>query len=140
MAPPPAATMGRMGVPPVASSAFLSPSIVEADRGALPAASGVGPIRFMSKYLSKSRTKRLPLTTKKAGKGFYKGNGATKEGHRIKGGKFRLDPEKMLQLMIPDLEGFKLKPYIASGVPRTAPENRPPPPGPGAPPQQIPLS
>ncbi len=33
-----------------------------------------------SKYISKSRTKRLPLTTKRAGKGFYKGNGARKEG------------------------------------------------------------
>jgi hypothetical protein len=34
-----------------------------------------------SKYISKSRTKRLPLTTKRAGKGFYKGNGARKEGY-----------------------------------------------------------
>ena len=34
-----------------------------------------------SKYISKSRKKRLPLTTKRAGKGFYKGNGGRKEGH-----------------------------------------------------------
>lgn len=33
-----------------------------------------------SKYISKSRAKRLPLTTKRAGKGYYKGNGARKEG------------------------------------------------------------
>ena len=34
-----------------------------------------------SKYISKSRKKRLPLTTKRAGKGFYKGNRGRKEGH-----------------------------------------------------------
>ena len=34
----------------------------------------------MSKYISKARTKRLPLTAKRVGKGFYKGNGARKEG------------------------------------------------------------
>lgn len=34
-----------------------------------------------SKYISKARAKRLPLTTKKAGKGYYKGNGSRKEGY-----------------------------------------------------------
>lgn len=38
------------------------------------------PLR-LSKFISKSRAKRLPLTTKRAGKGFYKGNRARKEGH-----------------------------------------------------------
>lgn len=38
-------------------------------------------VSHFSKYISKSRTKRLPLTTKRAGKGFYKGNGARKEGY-----------------------------------------------------------
>jgi hypothetical protein len=33
------------------------------------------------KYISNARAKRQPLTTKRAGKGFYKGNGARKEGH-----------------------------------------------------------
>jgi hypothetical protein len=37
-------------------------------------------VAFFSKYISKSRAKRLPLTTKRAGKGYYKGNGARKEG------------------------------------------------------------
>jgi len=37
-------------------------------------------IAHFSKYISKSRTKRLPLTTKRAGKGYYKGNGSRKEG------------------------------------------------------------
>ena len=33
-----------------------------------------------SKYISKSRAKRQPLNTKRAGKGYYKGNGCRKEG------------------------------------------------------------
>ena len=37
-------------------------------------------IAEFSKYISKSRTKRLPLTTKRVGKGYNKGNGARKEG------------------------------------------------------------
>lgn len=45
----------------------------------------------MSKYISKSRAKRLPLTTKRAGKGFYKGNRSRKEGWLDNRGKFSLD-------------------------------------------------
>mmetsp|Transcript_6217 Transcript_6217/g.9698 ORF Transcript_6217/g.9698 Transcript_6217/m.9698 type:complete len:151 (+) Transcript_6217:109-561(+) len=80
--------------------------------------------RFMSKYLTKSATKRLPLNAKKAKKGYYKGNGATKEGRLTSKGKFIADPMKKLQLVVPDLEGFKLKPYIASAVSKLPPEQR----------------
>jgi hypothetical protein len=64
--------------------------------------------RFMSKYLSKSATKRLPLTTKKAGKGYYKGKGGTKEGRLTSKGRFIVDPAKRLELIVPELEGFKV--------------------------------
>ena len=37
-------------------------------------------IASFSKFISKSRAKRLPLTTKKVKKGYYKGNGCRKEG------------------------------------------------------------
>ena len=67
--------------------------------------------RFMSKYLSKAATKRLPLTTKKAGKGYYKGKGGTTEGHFGKGGRFVRDKTKMLELVVPNLEGFKVRTY-----------------------------
>ena len=33
-----------------------------------------------SKFIPKARAKRLPLTTKRAGKGYYKGNRTRKEG------------------------------------------------------------
>ena len=62
----------------------------------------------MSKYLSKAATKRLPLTTKRAGKGYYKGKGGTKEGRLTSKGKFIVDPKKRLELVVPDLTGFKV--------------------------------
>ena len=80
--------------------------------------------RSMSKYLSKAATKRLPLTTKKAGKGYSKGNRATKEGRLTSKGKFIVDPLKRVELVVPNLLGFKLKPYIAASASRFAPEDR----------------
>ena len=38
-------------------------------------------IANFSKFISRARKKRLPLTTKRAGKGYYKGNRTRKEGH-----------------------------------------------------------
>jgi len=78
----------------------------------------------MSKFLSRSAKRRLPLTTKRARKGFYKGNRATKEGTLTSKGKFISDPDKMLQLIVPDLTGFKLKPYIANTASKLPPEKR----------------
>lgn len=75
--------------------------------------------RYMSKYLSKAATKRLPLTTKRAGKGYYKGKGCTSEGRLTSKGKFIANPLKKLQLIVPsmaDMVGFSLKPYIARSV------------------------
>lgn len=80
--------------------------------------------RQMSKYLSKSATKRLPLNTKRAKKGYYKGKGCTSEGRLTSKGKFIADPLKKLQLIVPDLTGFKLKPYIAKTISKIPPENR----------------
>jgi Mitochondrial ribosomal protein L27 len=49
------------------------------------------------------------LTTKRARKGFYKGKGSTKEGFLTSTGKFVLDPLRRLQLVVPDLAGFKVR-------------------------------
>jgi hypothetical protein len=62
--------------------------------------------RSMSKYLTKSAAKRLPLNTKRAGKGYYKGKGGTKEGKLNSKAKFIVNPKKRLELIVPDLEGF----------------------------------
>jgi len=63
----------------------------------------------MSKYLPKSAAKRLPLTTKRARKGYYKGKGGTRQGtHTGKAGAYVLDKNLMLELVVPDMEGFKV--------------------------------
>ena len=80
-------------------------------------------IRCFSKFISKSARKRLPLTAKRAKKGYVKGKGSTTEG-RHKGGRYIMDPKKMLKLIIPDLTNFNLKPYIAASVSKLPPENR----------------
>lgn len=78
--------------------------------------------RYMSKYLSKSATKRLGLNTKRAKKGYYKGKGSTSEGRLTSKGKFIANPLKKLQLIVPDLTGFSLKPYIGRTVSRAPPK------------------
>ena len=79
--------------------------------------------RHFSKYMSKAARKRMPLTTKRASRGgYYKGKGGTKEGHLTSTGKFVVNPLKRLELIIPDLTGFQLKPYIAASVPKYPPE------------------
>ncbi|OEU16686.1 hypothetical protein FRACYDRAFT_275431 [Fragilariopsis cylindrus CCMP1102] len=66
----------------------------------------------------------MPLTTKRAGKGFYKGKGGTKEGRLNSKAKFITDPRKQVELIVPDLEGFTLKAYIARTASKFAPELR----------------
>jgi hypothetical protein len=89
------------------------------------------------RVLSRAKTKRLPLTTKKAHKGYYKGNGARKEGRiTSKGiddnifpltsfltfyiilGKFLRVRAMCTELIVPDLTDFPLKPYIGAGAKR----------------------
>jgi hypothetical protein len=66
-----------------------------------------------SKYLSKARTKRLPLTTKRAGKGYYKGNRSRKEGFITSKAKFIKVHDMCTELVVPDFSNFTLKPYVA---------------------------
>ena len=81
--------------------------------------------RFMSKYVSRSMKKNLPLTTKRARKGFYKGKGCTTEGRLNSLGRFIVNPLKRLQLVVPSgLSDCRLKPYIASTASRFPPEER----------------
>jgi len=66
-------------------------------------------VREMSKYLSRAAKKRIPLNAKFAGKGFYKGKGATKQGtFSGRAGRFVLDRDLLLDLVVPDLTNFKV--------------------------------
>mmetsp|Transcript_1277 Transcript_1277/g.3870 ORF Transcript_1277/g.3870 Transcript_1277/m.3870 type:complete len:123 (+) Transcript_1277:147-515(+) len=75
-------------------------------------------VRHMSKYLSKAQTKRQPLNTKWAKKGYVKGKGARSTGHHTSKGKYVIDKNKLVELIVPDLHDFKLKPYVARSVRR----------------------
>ena len=71
-----------------------------------------------SKYISKARAKRQPLTTKRAGKGYYKGKGARKEGHITSKARFIKDLRRCTELVVPDLKNCTLKPYVGPGAKR----------------------
>ncbi|CAK6433449.1 unnamed protein product [Pipistrellus nathusii] len=55
--------------------------------------------------MSKWTSKRGPRT-------FYKSRGAKGTGYLVRGGKFLLVKEQVPELVVPDLTGFKLKPYV----------------------------
>lgn len=57
------------------------------------------------------------LTSKLGPKDYYKGKGAQPTGVHTRKGGFRVQPEKAPDFVVPDLTGFKLKPYVAYEVP-----------------------
>ncbi|KAI9917731.1 hypothetical protein PsorP6_012389 [Peronosclerospora sorghi] len=63
-----------------------------------------------------------PLTSKRANRRFYKGNGCRNEGKHAKRGRYVVDPDKLLQLEVPDLTGFKLKAYVSPLTPNRRPQ------------------
>jgi len=79
----------------------------------------------LSKFLGKTATKHLALTTKKAKKGYVKGiTGMTKEGVNTSRGTYRMDRAKMLTIVKPDedhAKTFKLKAYVGASVPSSTP-------------------
>ena len=70
-----------------------------------------GPVRH--KHFVKRR--RTQLTGKTGPKGFYKGKGVPSVGRPSKKGVFRVNPAKLPDYTVPDLEGFTLKPYVQRG-------------------------
>jgi len=74
--------------------------------------------RAFSKYLPRARAKRLPLTPKRAGKGYAKGSGARPTGRRTRAGRFVVDAARAVRLVAPAPGGRALGPYVARAVPR----------------------
>eukprot|EP00968_Pinguiococcus_pyrenoidosus_P022428 scaffold3226_cov251-Pinguiococcus_pyrenoidosus.AAC.11 len=75
-----------------------------------------------TKYTSRSKGKRKMLTHRYSKKGYYKGTGARIVGRLTSKAQFIPDPEKHLELIVPELEGFVLKPYVVASVGKTPPE------------------
>uniref|UniRef100_A0A7S2RFS1 39S ribosomal protein L41, mitochondrial n=1 Tax=Rhizochromulina marina TaxID=1034831 RepID=A0A7S2RFS1_9STRA len=78
------------------------------------------PLRLFSKYYGNALRKRLPLSPKRARKGYYKGNGCRSEGRHTSKGGFVVDKNRLLELVVPDLQGFKLKPYVSRATEKSS--------------------
>ena len=66
--------------------------------------------------LAKVVGRRLALTTKGAGKNFYKGTGSGSMGWHTKHGGYRIDWNKVRTYKVPDLTDFQLTPFVAKRV------------------------
>ncbi|KAI5810306.1 mitochondrial ribosomal protein L27-domain-containing protein [Peziza echinospora] len=63
--------------------------------------------------------RRLALTTKMVGKGFYKGNRTGTIGRHTKHGGFIIDWDKVRTYVAPDMtKKFELKPFVTNKLPR----------------------
>ncbi|KCV68027.1 hypothetical protein H696_05495 [Fonticula alba] len=62
---------------------------------------------------------RRPLLSKYGPRNFYKGVGAHSVGKVDNKGRFRVDFTKITQYIVPDLNGFALKPYVSHAAPKT---------------------
>ncbi|KAI8371662.1 mitochondrial ribosomal protein L27-domain-containing protein [Radiomyces spectabilis] len=56
--------------------------------------------------------KRMPLNAKR-GHNYYKGTGSGAMGRHTKRGGYVIDWSKVRTFVVPDLEGFKLGPYVS---------------------------
>ncbi|KAF4312606.1 60S ribosomal protein L27, mitochondrial [Botryosphaeria dothidea] len=60
--------------------------------------------------------KRLTLTTKQTGKGFYKGTRTGAMGTHTRYGTYKIDWKKVRTYVVPSLEGFELTPFVTKRV------------------------
>ena len=57
------------------------------------------------------------MTGKRGNKDFYKGRGAKSTGFHTRKGSYIIQPHKLRDFVVPDLTGFKLKPYVSHRTP-----------------------
>mmetsp|Transcript_11420 Transcript_11420/g.13094 ORF Transcript_11420/g.13094 Transcript_11420/m.13094 type:complete len:94 (-) Transcript_11420:1150-1431(-) len=58
------------------------------------------------------------VSPKRGNRLYYKGKGGLKPGRHTKHGRYVLDPKRKKELVVPELEGFTLKPYVSRELPR----------------------
>ncbi|KAJ7294552.1 hypothetical protein O6H91_03G042000 [Diphasiastrum complanatum] len=68
------------------------------------------------------KTAFVSLSSKRGPRGYYKGKGCQPVGRHTSKGKYVIMPEKLPQFVVPDLTGFKLKPYVSHDTPKVVPE------------------
>ncbi|XP_064407460.1 large ribosomal subunit protein mL41-like [Halichondria panicea] len=57
------------------------------------------------------------MTSKRGNKNFYKGRGAKGTGRHTRKGGFIINRSRIPEIVVPNLEGFKLKPYVSLKTP-----------------------
>ncbi|PFH59553.1 hypothetical protein XA68_12185 [Ophiocordyceps unilateralis] len=67
--------------------------------------------------LSVGRYRHLRLTTKDVGKGYYKGNRTGSMGSHTKWGGYVIDWAKVRTYVVPNLDAFKLSPFVSRQIP-----------------------
>ncbi|NWI69984.1 RM41 protein, partial [Todus mexicanus] len=80
----------------------------------------MGLLGALSRGLLRGADRMAPFTSKRGPRSHNKGRGAQRPGLRTAGGKFVLVPEMVPEFVVPDLRGFKLRPYVSYRAPEGA--------------------
>ncbi|KFV98607.1 hypothetical protein N327_08212 [Fulmarus glacialis] len=77
----------------------------------------MGLLTELARGLVRGADRMSPFTSKRGPRSYNKGRGAKKLGALTSNKKFILIKEMVPQFVVPDLEGFKLKPYVSYRAP-----------------------
>ncbi|NXF29454.1 RM41 protein, partial [Nyctibius bracteatus] len=77
----------------------------------------MGLLTELARGLVRGADRMSPFTSKRGPRSYNKGRGAKKLGVLTSNKKFILIKEMVPQFVVPDLEGFKLKPYVSYRAP-----------------------
>ncbi|NXY86039.1 RM41A protein, partial [Alcedo cyanopectus] len=77
----------------------------------------MGLLTELARGLVRGADRMSPFTSKRGPRSYNKGRGAKRPGVLTRNKKFILVKEMVPQFVVPDLEGFKLKPYVSYRAP-----------------------
>ncbi|XP_015278609.1 PREDICTED: 39S ribosomal protein L41, mitochondrial [Gekko japonicus] len=77
----------------------------------------MGLLGELTRGLVRGADRMAPWTSKRGPRSFNKGRGAKNAGFLTKNRKFQLVQEMVPKLVVPDLTGFKLRPYVSYRAP-----------------------
>uniref|UniRef100_A0ACB8F0P7 39S ribosomal protein L41, mitochondrial n=1 Tax=Sphaerodactylus townsendi TaxID=933632 RepID=A0ACB8F0P7_9SAUR len=77
----------------------------------------MGLLGELTRGLVRGADRTSAWTSKRGPRTFYKSRGSKPAGYLTCSAKFRLVPEMVPKLVVPDLTGFKLRPYVSYRAP-----------------------
>ncbi|NXU50474.1 RM41 protein, partial [Turnix velox] len=78
----------------------------------------MGLLTELARGLVRGADRMSPFTSKRGPRSYNKGRGAKRPGVYLAGKKFIRIQEMVPEFIVPNLEGFKLKPYVSYRAPR----------------------